>query len=64
MSLVSQMRLSSKRTDAPRWHGASETTRWPQEAMVNEPVLVLNANYEPLNICTTKRAVGMMLSGN
>src|SRR5574341_1207799 len=31
--------------------------------MVNEPVLVLNANYEPLNSCTTRRAVGMMLSG-
>jgi 5-methylcytosine-specific restriction endonuclease McrA len=30
---------------------------------VNEPVLVLNANYEPLNICTTKRAVGLMMTG-
>ena len=26
-------------------------------------MLVLNANYEPLNVCTTKRAVGMMLTG-
>lgn len=30
---------------------------------MNEPVLVLNANYEPLNICTTRRAVGLMMSG-
>lgn len=30
---------------------------------MNEPVLVLNANYEPLNICTTKRAVGLMMTG-
>ncbi len=30
---------------------------------MNEPVLVLNANYEPLNICTTRRAIGMMLMG-
>jgi 5-methylcytosine-specific restriction endonuclease McrA len=30
---------------------------------VDEPVLVLNANYEPLNICTTRRAVGLMMSG-
>jgi 5-methylcytosine-specific restriction endonuclease McrA len=30
---------------------------------VNEPVLVLNANYEPLNVCTTKRAVGLMMTG-
>lgn len=30
---------------------------------MNEPVLVLNANYEPLNICSTKRAVGMMMAG-
>ncbi|MBI3160436.1 MAG: HNH endonuclease [Chloroflexi bacterium] len=24
------------------------------------PVLVLNANYEPLNVCTTRRALGLM----
>ena len=26
-------------------------------------VLVLNANYEPLNVCTLRRAVGLMLVG-
>jgi 5-methylcytosine-specific restriction endonuclease McrA len=26
------------------------------------PVLVLNANFEPLNVCTTRRAIGLMLS--
>ena len=30
---------------------------------MDEPVLVLNANYEPLNVCSTKRAVGMMMTG-
>jgi hypothetical protein len=30
---------------------------------VNQPVLVLNANYEPLNVCTTRRAVGLMMAG-
>jgi len=28
-----------------------------------EPVLVLNANFEPINICTTRRAVGLLLAG-
>jgi len=28
---------------------------------VNTPVLVLNANYAPLNICTTRRAMGLLL---
>jgi len=28
-----------------------------------EPVLVLNANFEPLNVCTTRRAIGMVLNG-
>lgn len=28
-----------------------------------EPVLVLNANFEPLNICTTRRAIGLIVSG-
>lgn len=26
------------------------------------PVLVLNANYEPLNVCSTRRALGLMLA--
>jgi 5-methylcytosine-specific restriction endonuclease McrA len=26
------------------------------------PVLVLNANYEPLNVCTTRRALGLMFT--
>lgn len=30
---------------------------------MNQPVLVLNANYEPLNVCTTRRAVGLMMAG-
>nr|MBN1229145.1 HNH endonuclease [Anaerolineae bacterium] len=30
---------------------------------MNQPVLVLNANYEPLNICSTRRAVGLMMDG-
>jgi len=30
---------------------------------VNEPVLVLNANYEPINVCSTRRAVGLMMAG-
>ncbi len=30
---------------------------------MNEPVLVLNANYEPLNICDTRRAIGLIFSG-
>jgi 5-methylcytosine-specific restriction endonuclease McrA len=28
-----------------------------------EPVLVLNANFEPINVCTTRRAVGLLLGG-
>ncbi len=30
---------------------------------MNAPVLVLNANYEPLNVCNTRRAVNLILSG-
>ena len=26
-------------------------------------VLVLNSNFEPLNVCNTRRAIGMMLEG-
>lgn len=31
--------------------------------MISEPVLVLNGNYEPLNVCNMKRALGLILSG-
>lgn len=27
-----------------------------------EPVLLLNANFEPLNICNTRRAIGLMMT--
>ena len=27
------------------------------------PVLVLNANFEPINICTTRRAVVLIVGG-
>lgn len=30
---------------------------------MNAPVLVLNANFEPLNVCTTRRALGLLISG-
>lgn len=30
---------------------------------LGEPVLVLNANFEPLNVCTTRRALGLIISG-
>lgn len=30
---------------------------------MKEPVLVLNANFEPINICNTRRAIGLILSG-
>ncbi len=30
---------------------------------MNEPVLVLNANFEPINVCSTRRAIGLILSG-
>ena len=30
---------------------------------MDDPVLVLNANYEPLNVCTTRRALGLILTG-
>ena len=31
--------------------------------MTGHEVLLLNANYEPLNVCTLRRAVGLMLLG-
>ena len=27
-----------------------------------EPVLVLNANFEPINVCSTRRAIGLILA--
>ncbi len=30
---------------------------------MNQPVLVLNGNYEPINVCNTKRAMGLLLTG-
>src|SRR3989338_5380539 len=30
---------------------------------MEEPVLVLNANFEPLNVCDMRRAVGLLVTG-
>ncbi len=30
---------------------------------MESPVLVLNANFEPLNVCSTRRALGLLISG-
>ncbi len=30
---------------------------------MEQPVLVLNANYEPLNVCNTRRALALLISG-
>lgn len=30
---------------------------------MHEPVLVLNANFAPINVCTTRRAIGLILAG-
>lgn len=30
---------------------------------MDKPVLVLNANYEPINVCNLRRAMGLLLSG-
>jgi 5-methylcytosine-specific restriction endonuclease McrA len=30
---------------------------------MNAPVLVLNANFEPLNVCTTRRALCLLVAG-
>lgn len=30
---------------------------------MNEAVLVLNANFEPLNVCDTRRALGLIMTG-
>ncbi len=32
-------------------------------APLNAPVLVLNVNYEPLDVCTVRRAVGLLVGG-
>ena len=34
-----------------------------KNGLLNEPVLTLNANFEPLNVCTTKRALMLVLTG-
>jgi len=33
------------------------------EKNMHQPVLVLNANFEPINVCNTRRAITLVLSG-
>src|ERR1700693_6477146 len=34
-----------------------------RKALMQEPVLVLNATYEPINVTAVRRAMGLMLKG-
>ncbi len=34
-----------------------------KNGILNEPVLILNVNFEPLHVCNTKRALSLILSG-
>jgi hypothetical protein len=34
-----------------------------RNGLLNEPVLILNVTFEPLHICSTKRALTLVLSG-
>ena len=31
--------------------------------LLNEPVLILNVNFEPLHVCNTKRAMSLLMAG-
>lgn len=33
------------------------------DGLLNEPVLILNVTYEPIHVCSTKRALALVLSG-
>jgi len=33
------------------------------DELLHTAVLVLNANFEPLNVCNTRRAIGLMMTG-
>jgi 5-methylcytosine-specific restriction endonuclease McrA len=34
-----------------------------KNGVLNEPVLILNVNFEPLHVCNTKRALALVFSG-
>lgn len=34
-----------------------------KNGILNEPVLILNVNFEPLHVCNTKRALALVLAG-
>jgi 5-methylcytosine-specific restriction endonuclease McrA len=40
----------------------SEGVKRRSDGSMNEPVLLLNGNYEPINVCTTRRAMGLILA--
>ncbi len=35
----------------------------PSKSLLDLPVLVLNANFEPLSVCNTRRAINLVLDG-
>lgn len=60
------MILKADELKAARLHGSRFPARMPNTwslVMVNSPVLVLNQNYEPLNVCRARRAIVLLWRG-
>jgi 5-methylcytosine-specific restriction endonuclease McrA len=45
------------------WHQPWYNAAQQDLLSMNEPVLLLNANFEPLNVCPTRRALGLIFTG-
>src|SRR5437867_7581478 len=44
-------------------HGVQEEPTSHRSILLQSPVLVLNASYEPINICAARRAIVLVLKG-
>jgi 5-methylcytosine-specific restriction endonuclease McrA len=51
------------RTQASAEHFQPFTHGGNGRGMMNQPVLVLNASYEPINVCAARRAIVLVLKG-
>src|SRR5215472_16572295 len=62
MHEIGQRERSRNKT---RHHGETlpETPRPHKNLLMQTPVLVLNASYEPINICAARRAIVLVLKG-
>ena len=60
---IDNAQTGRRKEDVPGADGEAQLSPVPKMELAREPVLVLNLNYVPINICNVRRAIILVVKG-